>query len=223
MVNMKKNFLMISLLALLLTSCNEQNTNKRTITNVLSSANIAELTIHAFDGKSEQTFLVTNMGHAYLSIINRQTTPLLVGNYVVAPNEELYFGSWGQEAHWGVWYNMEPLYLKSGRYEGRVSLTRGINNEDDITKISSFIKNNDYWSFAFNCTSFATSLWNEIAGSDKIAFKNFMNPTNLRNSLKAFDNYVVNRPLENSENYQTASYFDGLELLAFALENEVNS
>ena len=216
---MRNKFIYFSLV-LLLTGCNSQNKEKRTIANPLSSSNIAELTIHAFDGKSEKSFLVANMGHAYISILNRQTTPLLVGNYTVAANEELYFGTWGQEVHWGVWYNLEALYLKMDRYAGRVSLTRGINDANDISEISTYIKDHNYWSFAFNCTSFATGLWNEIAGSDKIAFKNYMNPTDLRKSLQEFDSFTVNRALQDSENYETASYFDGEEQYSFALKSE---
>ena len=97
---------------------------------------VAKLTLFAYDGKSESVFGLANLGHAFLSIENLSNEEISIGQKKLASEEMLTLGTWAIRDHFGVWYNVESNYIKEhNKYDGRVSVTIGI-NEEDLKKIS---------------------------------------------------------------------------------------
>ena len=204
--------LFVMILCVALTSCT--TVSAREISAPLEADSYASITIYAYDSNARTLPLAINMGHSFIAIENKSASSFIVGNYEVAPGETVTIGTWGQSAHWGIWYNLETFYMANGYYNGIVSITRAITAQD-ITVISDFVLESDYWEFTRNCTDFAVQLWNKVAESDKINLKALLiAPTNLKKKLSDFticktNNYLTEAVTKNP------CYFNGTELVSF--------
>lgn len=167
----------------------------------------AILTIYAFDGQSERVFGIPNLGHAFVSIKNTSDEEMAVGYFTLQPDEEVSVGTWGQAAHWGIWYNLEAYYMSIGRYSGIVTLSRGI-ALSDIEVVNEFIHVSDYWAPTVNCSGFAVGLWNAAVGGeiDSLSFSGLITPSVLKSELKRFETFSTDKRLTAPENM---GYFDG--------------
>lgn len=161
---------------------------------IVTSEDIALLSIYADDGKSESNFLLRNYGHAFLSVKNISENNITVGDRLVVPNETITIGLWNILEHFGVWYNIEGNYISEyDKYSHRVSLTIGINTSD-IEEISNMIAKSDRWSPFFNCSTFAMKTWNLVAeDSEKIDSKLLVSPKYLVNKITKFSGHEKNR------------------------------
>lgn len=218
---MKNRTLILPVLftVVLTTGCANANTNERKIVNEVNDTSLAELTIYAFDGKTARIFALPNFGHAFVSIKNLQTEPIVVGKATLQPNEEMFIATWGQQIYKGVWYNLEPLYFKDGRYDGHVSVKRGINDVHDFDLLTTYIENNDKWALNLNCTNFAVGLWNSIANDDILKPASLI-PGKLADEITRFDTYVFNKPVENLESFTKAAHYNGRELAYYEFVEE---
>lgn len=154
---------------------------------------VLELTLYAFDGKSERVPLLINLGHAFITVKNVTDNNQQIGAYTLRPNEECSIGTWGMNAHWGIWYNVESTYLTLSRYEGRVSVTQGI-TDSDVSLLNEYIKNNDTWTPFKNCSYFAVDLWNLASDADEFFdLGGLITPDRVTKRIKNTDGYATNR------------------------------
>ena len=211
---MKKIFTLCLLLVLsmiTLTACKQEHHK-----TLIEASDTALLTLYTFDGSSESTMGLFNLGHAFVSIENISEDTIKIGKNTLEPHEAITIGTWSIKAHFGVWYNVESNYIKNhNKYDGRISVTCGINS-NDIATISKFIDNNDYWSPLHNCSQFALNLWNSVASTDeKLVTPVIYSPGKIAKSLKNFEVYETNRQIETGDKMY---YFDGDTPKYFELE-----
>lgn len=155
----------------------------------------AVLTLYAFNGEAERVFGLMNLGHAFVSVKNLSARPLTLAGYTLEPDSEVSIGTWGMDAHWGIWYNAESVYLTLGRYKGRVSLTQGLSAQD-IDTLTAYLRANDTWTFFRNCSYFALDLWNLTAAPDeRIDLGGLITPSKVHKRLSATDGSQVERPI----------------------------
>ena len=122
-----------------------------------------------------------------------------MGNKEVLANETITIGVWPIKEHFGVWYNLDSVYIEEyNKYPERVSVSIGI-DYNDINKISQIINDNNKWNLFFNCAKFAFKVWNSVAEeSEKIANKAFISPSYLVKEINKFDEYVFAQEIKTS-------------------------
>ena len=199
---MIKRFLAIILIMLAiipLAGCDRSEAEPVNKTLSVASDDVALLTLFSDNGKGESNWLVRNYGHTFLAVSNISENAFAVGDMVVNPGETITVGLWSVFEHFGVWYNIESNYIKEhNKYAERVSITIGI-TLDDVSKMSSVIKENDAWTPLYNCSKFALEVWNNVANeNEKIESKFFMSPGYLVDKMKAFSGYENVKPCETS-------------------------
>ncbi len=101
--------------------------------------------------------------HVWIYIQNISGDTLKIGPYDLPPNEGVSVGTWGMMLfdRWGVYYNMESYASNNRTADDYYALTKSVSAQD-IEKISEEITRWDYWDIFFNCTFFATRVWNCI-------------------------------------------------------------
>ena len=176
----------------LITSCSKK---KRTINPKTDSDDIM-ITIYSDNGKSDSKFLIKSFGHSFLAIKILTDKKIYIIENKIEKDDELTFGAWGIDDHFGVWYDLEAQYQhKANRYDGVVSVSAYISS-DKIGLINEFITNNDTWTFTHNCTYLAISIWNMCVDSNEKFNKKLLNsPSRLHKLIKKFDSYETNRPM----------------------------
>jgi len=112
--------------------------------------------------------------HSFIHVENTGNTIMVLGVYYLLPGEEVTFGIYGNiNDHLGVWYNLEAYkYEQSTAYDNSKGLSVTI-DEDDVDIIDDYIDNNDTWSNSFNCSSFASELWNLVSTDDLDPYSSF--------------------------------------------------
>lgn len=146
----------------------------------------AILTIFASSSGSSS---VSTAGHAFISVTNYTGSNITVGKLSgVGPFKTVTVGTWDDSVnseHEGVWYNAEAYWVNRSAYTDRVSLSVGIDSSQ-LTTLSNYIKNNDYWSIFSNCSTFAAGAWNSVVDSSiKLSPGVFDTPTNLKSSINS--------------------------------------
>lgn len=213
---LKKFFVNLILLILsvnILSGCENIDTKRQT---QMSSSDVAILTLFTFDGKSESVFGLMNLGHSFLSVENISDNTINIGKMEVEPKETIAVGTWSISAHFGVWYNVESNYiLEHNKYDGRVSISRGI-SKNDCEKISQFILENDKWTPFTNCSKFAIKLWNTVAtNEEKIKESMICSPSKLKKVIEQFENYEINKEILTDNKM---IYFDKNTAIEYDLE-----
>lgn len=196
---MKKIFISIFLILIIcvpLFACNTSSEIKHTS---VKSDDVALLTLFTFDGTGESKFGLKNLGHSFLSVENISDSSITVGKNNLEPSDSLTFGTWSIKAHFGVWYNVESVYIDTcNKYDGRISITTGI-NYDDLEKVNEFISSHDFWTPTNNCSNFALNLWNTIAEEEEELLSPFIySPKHIAKCLKNFGNYETNKQINTS-------------------------
>ena len=213
---MLKKFCLILILIICIVpivACSDKNREYKT--NIYSE-DVAKLSLFTYDGKSESVFGLPNLGHSFLSIENISEENIKIGSRVVVPNETIALGTWSIQAHFGVWYNVESNYIAEyDKYNGRVSITTGINLED-IVVINEYIASNDNWSPLDNCSNFALGLWNGIAeDSEMIEVGLIKTPKKIAIELAKFDSFEINKEIITDTKF---NYYSGETPVYFELE-----
>ena len=210
-----KKFLSVLLLILclsLFTACGEDKDYKATI----DSTDVAKLSLFSYDGKSESVWGLANLGHAFLSIENISDSEFYIGQKKVAVGETIAIGTWSILDHFGVWYNVESNYIKEhNKYDGRVSVTIGIDG-DDIETLNSEIAKRDKWGVLNNCSRFALSVYNAVANENEtIKTPLIYTPSYLTKYIKKFESFEYNKEIITED---TLGYFDNTSYVSFNLE-----
>lgn len=97
--------------------------------------------------------------HSWLMFENISSSNITVGGLTIAPNKTITVGTWGNQPHLGVYYNLEAYYIMQyNKYSKRWSVSRDVTNTQ-LALMSRTIKDNDSWSLYDNCSSFATTVF----------------------------------------------------------------
>lgn len=191
---MKKILLtfILAFLVLLTVSCKK----KLRLVNERKETDDLLLTIYSDSGKSDSKFLIKSFGHSFLAVKNLTDKEVFIRDYQILKDDELTFGAWGIDDHYGVWYDLEAQYQhKAERYDGVVSISAYISS-DKLGLINEFITNNDTWTFRHNCTYLAISIWNMCVDSNmKFSKRTFNSPSRLHKLIKEFKGYETNRTM----------------------------
>lgn len=198
-----------------LIACNKED---RDYSLKIDDGDIAKLTLFSFNGDGEGRIGLMNLGHAFLSIENISDEPIELLHKNISVGETISIGTWSILEHFGIWYNVESNYIvEHNKYDGRVSITIGIDNED-ISTLSNYMSNNDKWNPIYNCSKFALTLWNTVAeNSEKINKPIIYTPTYIAKEIKKFDSYETNRAIPTEE---TIGYFNNSTYISFQIEGE---
>lgn len=197
-----------------LSACSSSEPKNRTTNN--NPQDTVQMTIYAYDGKGESFFGVFNLGHSFLSFKNNGSEQIVIGKYVLSPDEEITISTWCIQDSFGVWYNVESSYIHfHNKYDGRYSITTNI-NVDKLDKLNKYILSNDEWRPTKNCTNFVTGAWNTVVASEeKLATQTIYTPTKLVRSIKCFKDCKFNNPVALNENL---GYFKGSKFVQFKME-----
>lgn len=196
--------------------CNKSNIKKYT---TYSSNDIAVLSIYTFDGSGEGVFALPNLGHSFLTITSLNSS-FKICNYQLIENETICIGTWSILEHFGVWYNLESNYINfNNKYNGRISLSKGIDLKD-IDTISSYIDKNDEWTPFKNCSCFAIGLWNSVAKpSENLDTYLIYTPSKLVKDLKSFTSYDINKTIKTQGEF---GYYKNYEYVSFEIKSEAS-
>lgn len=106
------------------------------------------------------------LGHSWIYIESTFDGEIPVGCYTMKPFGSVSVGTFlfSRADGMGVYYNVERYCANEYGLKGQVWLGEDI-TKDDIKTISREIKNWNYWDPYFNCTFFASKVWNSV--SDK--------------------------------------------------------
>lgn len=150
--------------------------------------------ITTYDGVGESEFFIQCLGHAWISIENQSGHTIRLIDYEIEDGEILTMSAWALSEHRGVYFNIEPHFMKQfGRYDGRKSLSVNI-DESKMETIGDYIINNDNWTFIKNCSHWSLDLWNAIV-SDEYQLKTYTvlyTPARLLKSFDEFDHFNIN-------------------------------
>lgn len=164
------------------------------------SQSVAIITLYSYSGKSETKNLIRSYGHTFISLenISAETLEPMCG-VKVASNEAITFSWWATDKHMGIWFNIEPNYIKLfEKYNGRVSLSRRIDREQ-FEAIRNYLDRNDRYTLMSNCAKNCAAVWNLCAcKSDHISVRGFQTPKALCNKLRSFGGFDNDRPLPNT-------------------------
>ena len=151
--------------------------------------------ITTFDGRSESAPFVPCLGHTWLSLDNRAGHPVTLNDYEIGDGETLTFSIWAISGHRGVFYNLEPQFIRQyQRYAGRRSLHMSI-DEAQIPVIERYIREHDRWTLTQNCSRWSVALWNALAG-EAYALKTpalLCTPARLQRAFDGFDCVELDR------------------------------
>ena len=211
------SFILIILLlvCLPLLGCSNKNQTKLAY---FPKNSVGELTIFSHNNVKDSLPMLFNLGHSFLTFKNISSEPIKIANYIVVPNETICIGTWSISSHFGVWFNLEYNYdVLHNRYDGRISVTKGVTNED-VEKITEFIYLNDTWSPIKNCSYFAVNLWNEVATDDeKLDTYWIYSPNKVVANLKQFKTFEVNKLMVSNKEF---GYFANTTYVGFTMEGE---
>lgn len=147
------------------------------------------LSITTFTGENESEPLVKCLGHTWISIDNRTGHSVYVKDYELKDGEEITVSIWAVSGHFGVFYNLEPAFIRDyGRYRGRQSLSVNI-DESQLQTINDYIDRNSKWTLGKNCSYWSIQLWNELV-SDEYALNTqtlLYTPKRLQKSIEEYD------------------------------------
>lgn len=158
---------------------------------------VALLSIFSDDGKKDSSLFIKNYGHAFLSVTNISDNSFNIGGRMVDVGETITVGLWNILEHFGVWFNVDGNYISQySKYSNRVSLTIGISN-DDLNTLNDVIDDSDKWNVFFNCSAFAITCWNSVAGEgEKLNTRCIVSPSYLTKEISKFDEYEFNREVQ---------------------------
>lgn len=190
--------------SILFVSCGNTNTDYKTI---ISSTDVALLSLFTFDGKGESKYGLVNLGHSFLAVENISEDSINIGQVEIEPHKTITIGAWSIASHFGIWYNVESNYIKFyNKYDGRISITTGV-DKSDLETIAKYIKQNDTWTPLKNCSNFALNVWNKVADkSEELVKPIIYSPTKIAKNLKKFEKYEINKKLITDDNFY---YLDG--------------
>ncbi len=124
-------------------------------------------------------------GHSWIYIKNTSDEDFYINGDAVPPNEGISYGTTGHPAmeDIGLWINLEKY---NSSYKTNISLTDAFYLED-LKYVETYLDHHDKWDILYNCTTFATLLWNNVqAGRNQKIFA--ISPKTLYNKINKLDN-----------------------------------
>lgn len=139
-------------------------------------------------------------GHAWIAIKNDTENTYNVGACSISPGETITVGLWGNLSDGGVWYNVESYAINElGYFNDRVSVSMII-DETQLSTISSYISEHDYWNIFYNCSCFVQDIWN-LVSDDELNSGWLINlPSWLCNSIREKSTYYTNKTIPYNDN-----------------------
>lgn len=160
---------------------------------------IAILTLYSYNGDSESKHFIRSYGHAFVSIENISDMALeLMHGVKVASHETITFSWWATDRHMGIWFNIEPNYIKLfGKYTGRISISRYIDMAH-LDAIQEYLARNDRYTPISNCAKNCSALWDlcEDKG-DRVFTKRFQTPKKLYDRIRKLHGFEFDRPVND--------------------------
>lgn len=148
--------------------------------------------------------------HSWLVVKNTSSSSFYVGGYNLSPGSSVTIGTWGNiNQHTGIWYNLEGYYNLSTH----VSVAKNITSSE-VSDMNFTINNNDRWGLLYNCSSFASSVWNAIS-STKVSAGLVNTPSNLAESIqsKFASSYSVNYSIPTKGSSSLCYYLNNHEVI----------
>lgn len=209
---MKSLFVFLTAIAVVfgLSACAQS----RKTPTAFDGAPVAAISIFAVDAESTENYGLLYLGHSFLAFENVSDADLQVGAITLKPGEMCSVGSWGMNAHFGLWYNVESNYIDNAQlYAGRVSLTKGVSAEG-MAAVNARLAKLDKWTPFTNCARVAMDTF-DAAGGDTLKLGGLVTPTRLKNEIRRWTNAETDRPIVN---YGAAGFHGvgGFEEYAYA-------
>lgn len=156
-----------------------------------SSRRVGHLQLYSGGGTNSSS---STRGHSWLQVTNTSSSVISVGNGTIGPNKASQYGTWQRNEHTGLYYNMEGYHraVNPNSMKGYVCIQVGLTSYWQGV-LSTFIKNNDAWSYTNNCSSFASKAWNQVC-STKVYAGLVPTPAYLSTSIKNVGSYATNLP-----------------------------
>lgn len=193
-------------------SCGSNNNISKTIsvpdisltdisnTDISNPNNVLIFSITTYDGATESKPFVKSLGHSWVSLENKTGHSVFIKDYELQNNQAVAFSVWSISGHGGVYFNIEPNFIKqNGRYDGRKSLSVNI-DESKLDDIQDFINNNDRWTSLKNCSYWSLTLWNKIVDEQYRLYPLpvIYTPSKIQNLMKKFDCVEVNKDFSSA-------------------------
>ena len=154
------------------------------------------------DSSGSSTPAIT--GHSWLMFKNLSGHTLDLGHVQLSDGEEIALGTRGNKnEHIGLWYGYEQYFESS--YNERISLTLYIETQAQYDSMNEYILQHDEWSLFYNCSSFASELWNIVFPDYEIDAGSINMPSEVYFSISEYDESEMNRDLGN---YPILGYYD---------------
>lgn len=207
---MRQIFLIILWLGIifLCASCQKQQTSNLKVTKQ-KPTDIAKLTLHSYDGKSECKNFIQAYGHTFLEMTNLSNQPIEIYQYQLEPHTSVTFSWWAVDRHMGIWFNLEPWYIDLyNRYETRASVSIYI-DEADLATMNAYMQENDRYSPFHNCSKMSLTCFNLVAEQEE----------NIRMPLITTPNYVVSQ-LKQFEECEMAKAITSYGEIGYRTKNE---
>lgn len=140
---------------------------------------------------------IDDLGHAFLAVLNKSKSSITVGKYKLSPGAFLTVGTWGNKNDAdSCYYNVEKYRMINTKckYKPNVYLSKNITKKQ-LSKLSSTINNNCFWSLNRNCAYFARICWNAAVGKNsKLRIKAAVieTPSSLHKKIKRKNSYKAN-------------------------------
>jgi len=151
-----------------------------------------------------------SFGHAFLVIENKSSNSISVGDFLLGGQKTLTIGLWMENGvnrpHGGIWYNLENHKANiNNEMDDAVALKKNI-NQTELDIISGYLldDSNDYYDLvSYNCTHFATNIWNSI--SNVTVTNQFGFPSSVKSSILSNSSYIN---YTFSTSFDSIGYFD---------------
>ena len=151
--------------------------------------------------------------HAFISITNISRSNIKVLNSTIAPGKSMTVGTWGNKGEGaGIYINLEAKKISMNRseYKNRVSLSMNITSSQ-LNTVNNTMKRNNKWAVGTNCASFASTVWNSVAPTNRQVTPGSVlaNPRTLSGNIKKRTGYRTGESVGNCDlNYVKRYYND---------------
>lgn len=129
-------------------------------------------------------------GHSWIYVYNTSDEVFEINGIDIPPNKGVSFGTTANTefSTRGIWVNVEGYNYY---YKDNIALSGDLYAED-LDYIETYLKHHDKWNIFFNCSTFATLMWNGLYAGQNNQLKG-ITPIGLYHSIRHKDDYSVNQ------------------------------
>lgn len=100
------------------------------------------------------------MPHMWIYIVNTSDSVLDVAGYKIKPGSALSMGCFKDRGSGeGIHFNLERYWVKDATYDRTFCMSTNV-SRSELDRVTSSLARHNYWNWLFNCSWFATSIWN---------------------------------------------------------------